>query len=79
MLGNIVIPLSRNNGLLPIPAFRKDKFTQSPAVGQLLSTSDVRDVVSRVSQTSSIQLIFGPSVNKCAIYIWVQIDDRVES
>ena len=34
VLGNIVIPLSRNNGLLLIPAFREDEFTHSPAVGQ---------------------------------------------
>ena len=53
-------------------AFKKDEFTRIPAVGQWLSTSDVRDVVSRVSQTFPIQLIFGPIVDKCAIYIWVQ-------
>ena len=34
VLGNIVIPSSRNNGLVSIPAFRKNEFTQSPAVGQ---------------------------------------------
>ena len=37
-----------------------------------------RDVVSRLSQTSQIQPTFGPNVDKCAIYIWVQLDDRVE-
>ena len=30
------------------------------------------------SQTSPIQIIIGPSVVKCGIYIWVQLDDRVE-
>ena len=75
VLGNIVIPSSRDNGLL---AFRKDEFTRSPAVGQLLSTSYVRDVVSRVSQTSPILLIFGPSVDKCAFYNGVYLDDRVQ-
>ena len=78
VLAKIVIPLSRNKGLLPIPAFRKGEFTRSPAVGQCLLTSDVRDVVSRVLQTSLIQLIFGPSIDKWAIYILVQLDDRVE-
>ena len=78
MLGNIVIPSSRKNGLLLIPAFRKNEFIRSPAVGQLLPTSDIRDVVSRLLQTSPIQLISGPSVDKYAIYIWVQLDDRVE-
>ena len=33
-LGNIVIPLSRNKGLLLIPAIRKDELTRSAAVGQ---------------------------------------------
>ena len=78
VLGNVIIPLSGNNGLLLILAFRKDEFTQSPAVGQGISTSYVRDVVSRILQTSPIQLIFCPSVHKCAIYIWEQLDDRVE-
>ena len=32
----------------------------------------------RISQTSPIQLIRGPSVDKCATYIWVQLDDLVE-
>ena len=72
VLGNIVISLSRNNEFLLIPAFRKDKFTWSPAEGQLLYLSDVRDVVSRVLQTSPIQLIFGPRVDKYAINMWVQ-------
>ena len=49
-------------------AFRKDEFTWIPAVG------DVRDIVLRESQTSLIQLIFGPSVDKCTSYIWVQLD-----
>ena len=76
VLDIIVIPSSRNNGLLLIQSFRKDEFTPSPTVGQWLSTSDVRDVVSRVLQT--FQLIFGPSVVKFAIYIWVQLDGRIE-
>ena len=50
----ILIPLNRNNGLLLIHALRKDEFTQSPAVGQRLSTSDNRDVVSRVLQNFHI-------------------------
>ena len=37
-----------------------------------------RDVVSRVPQTSPIQLIFGPSLDKLAIYIRVQLDERAE-
>ena len=32
VLGYIVIPSSRNNGLFLIPAFRKDEFTRSPAL-----------------------------------------------
>ena len=32
VIGNIVIPSSRNSGLLLNPAFRKDEFTRSPAV-----------------------------------------------
>ena len=78
VLGNIVISSSRNNDLLLIPAFRKDEFTRTPAVGQWLSTSDISDVVSRVSQTSLFQLIFGPIVDECVIYIWVKFDVRVD-
>ena len=58
VLGNIAIPLSRNNELLIIPAFSRP--------------SDVREVVLRVSQTSPMQLKVGPSVDKCAMYIWEQ-------
>ena len=66
-------------GLRLIPSLRKDEFTRSPTVGQGLSTSDVRDVVLRVLQTSPIELIFGSSVDKFAIYPnRVQLDDRVE-
>ena len=41
VLGYIVIPSSRNNGLFLIPAFRKDEFTRSPALEKWLSTSQV--------------------------------------
>ena len=34
VLGNILIPSSRNNGLPLNPAFRMDEFTTRPAVGQ---------------------------------------------
>ena len=43
-------PLDQEQWTASNPCLQKGEFTQSPAVGQWLSTSDVRDVVPRVSQ-----------------------------
>ena len=74
VFGNIVIPSNRKHGL----CLQKGRVHPDSGSRPLISKSDARDVVSRVLQTSPIHLIYGPSLDKCTSYIWVQLDDSDE-
>ena len=59
VLGIIAFPSSRNKGKIISPPFTEYEFTRSLPVAQCLPTSDVRNVLPRLSQTSPIEVIFG--------------------
>ena len=68
VLGYIVIPSSRNNGLFLIPAFRKDEFTRSPALEKWLSTSQVCRVEG-ITEFSDPAIIWSKCRIMCHIHL----------